>query len=341
MKLNLGSGWDNRAGYINVDSAPHHHPDVVADVMNLPFAAGTVTEVLAQDVLEHLPRTSTIDALIEWRRVTEPGGVARIRVPSLFHAVDLMRSADTLATHQLLLQNLYGTQAYSGDVHLTSFTDRTLADALHSAGYRRVSAELVDRWMWDITAWACDAEPLALFWGPGFYPGEGLEPNVDYQEKSAAWRWSSQESSLSLVNTGETRLRVALSFTLRAEHEPDGSIVLGAAGREWRCRVGEAARIELSTKPGQRVEIAFRALVGRLDAADSRELFFQVNQVVLRVEVEQGSREPAFQQASSEEQSVTPAGSGQSPAHAQLWSRWIGTSANRSERRAARPKPGT
>jgi hypothetical protein len=304
MKLNLGSGWDNREGYINVDFAPHHKPDIAADVLNLPIAEGAIEEVLAQDVLEHLPRTSTTAALAEWRRVTEVDGVARVRVPSLFHAVDLMRSADTLSMHQTLLQNLYGTQAYTGDVHLTSFTDRTVADAFHSAGYRRVSAELMDHWMWDITAWARDGQPLALFWGAGFYPLEGSATPIDYQRPSVGWRWSCQDSSVSLVNTGETYLRAILLLTLRAEQTPDGLIAVNVAGREWLCRVGEPAQIETSIKPGERVEIAFHALVDRLGVGDPRELFFRADDSVLRVEVDSGPREPMFHQAPAETHAV-------------------------------------
>lgn len=301
MKLNLGSGWDNREGYVNVDFAPHHKPDLVADVLNLPIADGAVAEIFAQDVLEHLPRTSTTEALAEWRRVTEADGVARIRVPSLFHAVDLMRSADTLSMHQTLLQNLYGTQAYTGDVHLTSFTDRTLADAFHSAGYRRVSAELVDHWMWDITAWAGDGPPLAFFWGAGFYPREGAATPHDYQQQSAGWRWSGQDSSVSLINTGETCLRATLSLTPIAEHTPDGTIAVNAGGGEWVFRVGEPAQIEISITPGARVEIAFHARLDRLEVGDPRELFFRVGDSVMRVEADEDDREPAFHQASTQD----------------------------------------
>jgi FkbM family methyltransferase len=297
MKLNLGSGWDNREGYVNVDFAPHHKPDLAADVLNLPIADGAIEEILAQDVLEHLPRTSTTEALAEWRRVTKADGVARIRVPSLFHAVDLMRSADTLSMHQILLQNLYGTQAYAGDVHLTSFTDRTLADALHSAGYRRVCAELVDHWLWDVTAWACSGQPLALFWGAGFHPEEGGGAPLDYQRPSAGWRWSGQDSSMSLINTGETCLRAILSLTLRADHAPDGSITVRAGGREWLSRVGAPVRIEISVTPSERVEIVFHARLDRLDVGDPRELFFRVEDSVLRVEADSGPREPLFHQA--------------------------------------------
>jgi FkbM family methyltransferase len=299
LKLNLGSGWDNREGYVNVDCAPHHKPDIAADVLNLPIAEGAIEEILAQDVLECLPRTSTTEALTEWRRVMEADGVARIRVPSLFHAVDLMRSADTLSMHETLLQNLYGTQAHTRDVHLTSFTDRTLADALHSAGYRRVSAELVDNWMWDITAWASDGQPLALFWGPGFYPEEGGRAPLDYQQPSPAWRWSAQDSSMSMINTGETCLRAILLLTLRSDQTPEGLIAVGTSGREWLCRVGEPAQIEISITPGERVEIAFHARLDRLDVGDPRELFFRADDSILRVEADSGPREPVFRQASA------------------------------------------
>jgi len=301
MKLNLGSGWDNREGFVNVDFAPHHKPDIAADVLNLPIAEGAIEEIFAQDVLEHLPRTSTTEALAEWRRVTETDGVARIRVPSLFHAVDLMRSADTLSMHQILLQNLYGTQAYTGDVHLTSFTDRTLADAFHSAGYRRVSAELVDGWMWDVTAWASVGHPLAIFWGTGFYPREGDGAPPDYQVPSGGWRWSCQDSSMSLINTGQTCLRAILFLTLRAEHRPDGSVEVNVGGRQWHCRLGEPAQIEISITPGERVEIAFHALVDQLEVGDSRDLFFHADDSVLRVEADSGPWEPLLHQADPDE----------------------------------------
>ena len=299
MRLNLGSGWDNREGYVNVDFAPHHRPDIVADVLKLPVADGSVEEVLAQDILEHLPRTSTTEALTEWRRVTKADGVVRIRVPSLFDAVSLMQSADTLSMHQILLQNLYGTQAYTGDVHLTSFTDRTLADALDSAGYRCISADLMDHWMWDVTAWAYGGPSLAHFWGAGFYPREGAGTLTDYEQLSEGWRWSSQASVMSLVNTGEICLRATLSLTLCAEHAPDGLVAIRAGGREWPCRVGEPARIEISVSPGERAEIAFLAQLDRLEVGDPRELYFRTEKPVLRVEADSDPREPVFQQASA------------------------------------------
>jgi hypothetical protein len=50
----------HREGYVNVDFAPHHRPDVAGDVLNLPIAEGVFEEILAQDVHEHLPRRANL-----------------------------------------------------------------------------------------------------------------------------------------------------------------------------------------------------------------------------------------------------------------------------------------
>jgi predicted SAM-dependent methyltransferase len=56
MKLYLG-GRDYRPdGYLTVDIDPRHDPDIVADVTNLAtIGAGSVDEICASHILEHLP----------------------------------------------------------------------------------------------------------------------------------------------------------------------------------------------------------------------------------------------------------------------------------------------
>ncbi|SDI94264.1 Methyltransferase domain-containing protein [Frankineae bacterium MT45] len=296
MKLNLGSGWDNRDGYINVDFLAVHQPDVVADVFKLPFASHSVSEVFGQDVLEHLPRTATGDALAEWRRVTRDGGVARIRVPSLFHAADLMQRTDTLEMHELLLQNLYGTQAYTGDIHLTSFTDRTIAAAFHAAGFRMVTAELVDQWMWDITAVGADGPPLALFWDSGFYVEESSSPvGSTPSGEPTRWRWCDRDGSISLVNTGDTRLRASLTFELVAPHAPGAAVTvrIGVEGRS--APVGEPITIDFDVEAGQRLVIDLHAPFDQLDApADARKLYFQTQHVALTAQPASGGSPPTL-----------------------------------------------
>jgi len=79
-KLNLGCGHDIREGWVNLDSAALPGVDVVHDLsqLPLPFEDGRFSEVLCQDVLEHV---DYVAVLRELHRVTEPGGRVTIRSP--------------------------------------------------------------------------------------------------------------------------------------------------------------------------------------------------------------------------------------------------------------------
>src|ERR1700733_3692290 len=115
-RLNLGCGFDHREGYLNVDINDFHHPDLVADVTDLHMLPdSSCQEIVAQDVLEHLPRTATIPALQEWNRLLDDGGLLRLRVPSVLDLAELLRAAEdqTIERQELLVQCLFGTQAYT------------------------------------------------------------------------------------------------------------------------------------------------------------------------------------------------------------------------------------
>ncbi len=82
VALNIGSGDDRRAGYVNLDLR-REVADVVADASRLPFPDGAAREVLARDVLEHLSTWQVPAVLAEWWRVLAPGGRLVLRVPNL------------------------------------------------------------------------------------------------------------------------------------------------------------------------------------------------------------------------------------------------------------------
>jgi|SRR5581483_8926282 len=154
-KLNLGCGYDVRPGYLNVDFVERHQPDLVADVRDLSaLPSDWFDEVLAHDVLEHLPRADTARALAEWARVMRHGGAITIRVPSLLHLTEMLLCGDyqSPAFHEGVIQCAYGTQAYDGDYHLTTFTPLVLQQHLHAAGLAPRSAHLVDGWMIEVVA---------------------------------------------------------------------------------------------------------------------------------------------------------------------------------------------
>ncbi|MGH9042814.1 MAG: class I SAM-dependent methyltransferase [Acidimicrobiia bacterium] len=76
-RLNLGSGTDSLAGFVNLDLVPVPGVDVVASLGSapLPFPDDTFGVVLCRDVLEHV---DVVAALREVHRLTVPGGLVLI-----------------------------------------------------------------------------------------------------------------------------------------------------------------------------------------------------------------------------------------------------------------------
>ncbi len=152
-RINLGCGFDHRAGYLNVDFQDFHHPDLLADVRDLGMLpSGYYEELIAQDVLEHLPRTEVLSALQEWGRLLAPGGQLVLRVPDIIGLAKLLSERHDLAEQEILLQNLYGTQAYSGDFHYFGFTEVVLRHYLALAGFEVAELRHRDQWLFDAVA---------------------------------------------------------------------------------------------------------------------------------------------------------------------------------------------
>jgi len=80
LRLNLGGRDRNPAGFLCVDLEPS--ADIVADLSKRwPWDDSTVDEILAQDIVEHLPdKRHTMNEI--WR-VLKPGARARIEVPTI------------------------------------------------------------------------------------------------------------------------------------------------------------------------------------------------------------------------------------------------------------------
>ena len=154
-KLNLGSGNDNKAGWINIDMHERHSPDVVADVTKLTtIEDGYAGYALAQDVLEHLSRDRVMTALQEWNRVLRDGGILEVRTTDVIAITDLMRRPErnNPEEHHRLLQCMFGTQGYIGDFHLSGFTETWMRDALKKAGFKVLYFGRKDEWLLEVFA---------------------------------------------------------------------------------------------------------------------------------------------------------------------------------------------
>jgi hypothetical protein len=239
-KVNLGCGYDLRPGYLNVDFQDFHGPDLVGDVRSLPeLPSGRYTEIVAQDVLEHLERAETLPALQEWRRIAAPGARLVLRVPDLPSMLRWLGREDSVDHHRRVTHHLFGTQAYTGDYHHSGFSDLLLCDELFRAGFGQVELELRDEWLWEGEAIAA-TPPVALIWGPGFYPRDG-----------AGFRWAADEAELTIC-AGHP-LEVALGLEL-SRHR-DASTQLSIDGP------GVAETIELTAEPTAH-ELRFSAAAG-------------------------------------------------------------------------------
>ncbi len=154
-KANLGCGFDKRPGFLNIDLNDFHEPDLVGDVTSLPDLPGGYFEfILAQDVLEHLERGKAPLALLEWSRLLAPGGVLELRLPSLLDLMQMLAwpSNRPAAKAAEIMHLLFGTQAYSGDFHLSGYTAELLADLLAAAGLLVCKAAIRDQWLFEVSA---------------------------------------------------------------------------------------------------------------------------------------------------------------------------------------------
>jgi predicted SAM-dependent methyltransferase len=154
-KINLGCGLDKRNGFLNVDIHASHEPDLICDVTNLQDLPSSYFEyMLANDILEHIPRLKIRNTLKEWNRILIKHGRLDLRVPSAIGLLSLlqMEKNRTPAAHEKLLQCLFGTQSYHGDFHYIAFTEVVLEDMLIDAGFAIESMEVKDEWLFVVSA---------------------------------------------------------------------------------------------------------------------------------------------------------------------------------------------
>lgn len=135
LRLNVGAGDDRRPGFISVDLR-EDVADVVAPADALPFPDGSAAEVLALDILEHVPSFRTQGLLREWHRVLAPGGRLTCRVPNLAVLGLLLARGENLAQ---VIENVYGGHRWGPegayDAHHHGFTPATFVQELSRAGF--------------------------------------------------------------------------------------------------------------------------------------------------------------------------------------------------------------
>jgi len=81
LRLHLGSAWQPKGGWFNVDLAGHPVDLAWNLAHGLPFPDGSAEAIFHEHLLEHLPLDAAARLIEESHRVLSPGGVMRIAVP--------------------------------------------------------------------------------------------------------------------------------------------------------------------------------------------------------------------------------------------------------------------
>ena len=140
LRLHIG-GEQPRPGWKILNVQPGPHVDYIGDCTDLSqFADGTVDEIYASHVVEHLSYVDKLPrTLAEIHRVLRKGGVARISVPDfellcrMF--VDPVRSRDERI---FIMRMIFGGQVDAHDFHHVGLTFEFLSHFLSEAGFEKV-----------------------------------------------------------------------------------------------------------------------------------------------------------------------------------------------------------
>lgn len=126
MRLNLGSGNQLLAGYVNVDL--HCPAEIQGDIRELKFQ--NVQEVVMYHLLEHLGVFESVPVLARIRGWMKLGAPITVEVPDM--AAIMANPGPAWVT------DIYGAQSHEGEYHKSGFTADTLASALGAAGFSDV-----------------------------------------------------------------------------------------------------------------------------------------------------------------------------------------------------------
>jgi len=147
IRLNIGSGPGQIPGFTPIDKQLGH------DATKLDYADGTVDEVYASHVLEHIHHSKTLTTIKEWVRVLKPGGRLRIAVPNIEQVIKKFQAGDI--PPELLSMWLHGTADVDHDRHQAEFTYAYLEQIFRRLGLTRVGK-------WDAEYKDCSALPDSL-----------------------------------------------------------------------------------------------------------------------------------------------------------------------------------
>lgn len=145
LRLNVGAGACPIPGYVNLDIKSG------TPIWELPYDDGTVDEIRASHVLEHVSYIKTTEVLAHWHAKLKDGGIVKIAVPNLEYIFRKMQTE----TDENLEGYLFGGHDDEHDVHMAGFTEAKLHAQLRSVGF-----DCIERFESDFPD--CSSKPVSL-----------------------------------------------------------------------------------------------------------------------------------------------------------------------------------
>lgn len=140
-KLEIGAGQRPTPGYIHNDINPFEGVDIVADPWEIKLLDGSLDEVLALGVIEHLTYKQVESCFANVHRMLGRGGRFYFDVPDIpvwcQYVVDHFAGREIPFTVDHVFSTLYGWQRWTGDEHKSGWYQSLLDQALDRASFTK------------------------------------------------------------------------------------------------------------------------------------------------------------------------------------------------------------
>jgi predicted SAM-dependent methyltransferase len=144
MKLHLGCGEKYLEGYINIDFPSSEHStqtnniaDKFANILELSYPAGSVTEIRLHHVFEHFTRPIACALIANWYSWLKPGGILHIEVPDLYRTGKIIFNPfRSFKKKMVAIRHLFGSHEADWGVHCEGYTPRSLKKMLAAYGFK-------------------------------------------------------------------------------------------------------------------------------------------------------------------------------------------------------------